>query len=137
MRETLYNTALARHSLPIATRTAATTVNGTGVDRWHNRDFFRVATVVVHTGTITDGTHTIEVQDSDDNSTFAAVADQYLQGTEPAIGASDDNSVFEVGYIGPKRYLRVSVTTAGATSGGTLGAVVLLGQPSHPPVIRT
>ncbi len=137
MRRSVYTNVTPRASLTIAARSANTTVNGSGVDRNIGGDMHRSAMVVVHTGAITDGTHTIEIQDSDDNASFTAVADQYLQGTEPAIGASDDNSLFVIGYIGSRRYLRVSVTTAGATSGGTYGAVVLLGEPRRGPVSHT
>jgi hypothetical protein len=131
----LYSNILVKESLAIATRTAS--ANGTAVDRGEDSSDFQSAMVVVHTGTITDGTHTIEVQDSDaSGSGFAAVADSYLQGSEPAIVAADDNKIFEIGYLGPKRYLRVIVTAAGTTSGGTYGATVILGDPADAPVIR-
>lgn len=134
-RNSVYTNVTARSSLSPAARSA--TANGTGVDRNVGADMHRTAMVVVHTGTITDGTHTIEVQDSDDNSTFTAVADEFLQGTEPAISSTDDDSLFFIGYIGPKRYLRVVSTVAGATTGGVYGAVVLLGEPRRGPVSHT
>ncbi|MFM9542320.1 hypothetical protein [Streptomyces turgidiscabies] len=129
-----YSNVTVRATLAIATRTAS--ANGTGVDRYLSGAAFQDAMVIVHTGTITDGTHTVEVQDSDDNTTFAAVADTYLQGTEPAIVAADDDKLFVVGYKGLKRYLRVVVTAAGTTSGGTLGATVLLANPRTAPVVH-
>lgn len=132
-----YNNHLVKETIAVATRTAATTVNGTTIDRAEDDSYYQSALVVVHTGTITDGTHTVEVQDSDaSGSGFAAVADSFLQGPEPAIGASDDNKLYEIGYLGPKRYLRVAVTTAGATSGGTFGATVILSDPRVSPVVR-
>lgn len=137
MRDTLFNQALAKESLAVATRDTNTTVNGTSVNRIQSNDVFRVATVIVHAGTVTDGTHTIEVQESDDDSTWSAVADADLQGTEPAISASNTGPVFEIGYTGAKQFLRVSVTTASATSGATFGALVQLGQPSSAPVSRS
>jgi hypothetical protein len=137
VRRSVYTNVTPRASLAIASRTANATVNGTAVDRNVGGNMHRTAMVVVHTGTITDGTHTIEVQDSDDGTTFTAVADAFLQGTEPAIGVADDDKLFVIGYIGVRRYLRVSVTTAGATGGGTLGAVVLLGEPRRGPVSHT
>lgn len=136
MRRSVYTNVTPRASLVVAARTNGT-VNGSSVDRNIGGDMHRSAMVVIHTGTVTDGTHTIEVQDSDDGSSFTAVADQYLQGTEPAIGGSDDNALFVIGYIGTRRYLRVSVTTSGATSGGTYGAVILLGEPRRGPVSHT
>ncbi len=124
----LYNNLDVVQSLPPAARTA--NANGAGVDM-HG---FHGAMVVVSTGTITDGTHTIEVQESDDNSTFTAVADADLQGSEPAIAAANDNQVYRIGYMGTKRYIRVAVTVAGATTGGVYGAVVVRGHPRKAPV---
>lgn len=134
-RRSVYTTVTARASLHPAARTA--TANGTGVDRNVGADMHRTAMVLVSTGTITDGTHTISVEDSDDNSDFDAVADQFLQGTEPAIAAADDNKLFYIGYIGSRRYLRVVTTVAGATTGGVYGAAVLLGEPRRGPVSHT
>ncbi|MFI6296714.1 hypothetical protein ACIBEJ_34350 [Nonomuraea sp. NPDC050790] len=131
----LYNNVLLKQSLLPATRTNGT-VNGTAVDRKEDGNDYQAVLVLVTAGTITDGTHTIEVQDGDDGTNFTAVADAFLQGAEPAIVAADDNKDYAIGYTGLKRYVRVSVTTAGATSGGTFGAVVLLGSPAVAPVVR-
>lgn len=115
----LRNNLSVATSLSPAARTAS--ANGTGVDL----QGYEGALVVVQTGAITDGTHAIEVQESDDNITYAPVADADLQGTEPAIGATDDDKVYEIGYLGKKRYIRVAVTVSGATSGGVYGATVV------------
>lgn len=135
MSKDLYSNVLVKQSLVPAVRTA--TATGSGVDRNEDGLGYQAALVVVACGTITDGTHTIEVQDSDDNSTFAAVADAYLQGSEPAIVGADDNKVFEIGYLGLKRYLRVVSTVSGSPStGGAIGAMVVLGSPAVAPVVR-
>lgn len=65
-----------------------------------------------------DATFTILVEDGDDSglSDNAAVADAFLLGTEsPAFLFSDDNKTFKIGYIGPKRYVRVTITPAANT----------------------
>lgn len=136
MRQSVYNTCLAQSTIvPAGARTTATT--GTTVDRMTDTGGFRSAMVIVHTGTITDGTHTVEVQDSPDNSTWTAVADEYLQGSEPAIGTADDDAVFEIGYVGHERYLRVVITPSGSpATGGIYGAVVVLGWPRTMPPTR-
>jgi hypothetical protein len=103
--------------------------NGTGVDL-HG---FESALVVV-TGTLTDGTHTIEVQESSDNSTFTAVDNADLLGTEPVITSTGSNKAYKVGYIGSKRYIRVVTTVASATTGGVYGALVLRSDARHQPV---
>ncbi|HVK21376.1 MAG TPA: hypothetical protein VM677_08450 [Actinokineospora sp.] len=128
-RTDLRNSVSVAQSIVPAVRTANTTVNGTGVDLAG----YDAAVVVVTTGTITDGTHTIEVQHSDDNSAYAAVADADLGGAEPAIAAANDDTTYEIGYHGIKRYVRVAVTTAGATSGGAFGASVVRGKPRKLP----
>ncbi|MGW1039332.1 hypothetical protein [Streptomyces sp. NPDC002547] len=122
-----YNNQLTKQSLAPAARTA--NASGGSVDRVAGGAAFQDAVIVVSTGTITDGTHTIVLEESADNSSWAAVADADLQGTEPAIVAADDNKVFEIGYIGAKRYVRASVTVAGATTGGIYGADVVLTNP--------
>jgi hypothetical protein len=124
----IYNGLSVAQSLAPAARTAS--ANGTGVDLRG----FDGAFALIETGVITDGSHTFEVQESDDNSTFTAVADADLQGSEPAVGSTDDNSVYRVGYRGTRRYLRVAVTVSGATSGGVYGAAVVRGLAHQQPV---
>ncbi|WND33956.1 hypothetical protein RI578_06465 [Streptomyces sp. BB1-1-1] len=136
MRHSLYNVALAKATLaPAAARTA--TATGTAVDRMTDEGGFRSALVVVNVGTVTDGTHTVVVQDSDDGSSWAAVADEFLQGAEPAITSANDERVFEVGYVGHRRYLRAVVNVTGApVTGGLYDAVILLGWPRRMPPAR-
>ncbi|MFG2328252.1 hypothetical protein ACGFMM_01365 [Streptomyces sp. NPDC048604] len=98
---------------------------------------FRSALVVIHAGAVTDGTHTVEVQDSPNGSDWTAVADQYLQGSEPAITSSNDDRIHEIGYTGHQRYLRVVITPSGSpATGGIYGATVLLGWPRKMPPSR-
>ncbi|MGW1246924.1 hypothetical protein [Streptomyces sp. NPDC002535] len=129
-----YSNVTVRETLAIATRTSS--ANGTGVDRAAGGAMFQDALVIVHTGTITDGTHAVDIQESDDNSNFTSVAASELQGAEPSIVAADDNKLFVVGYKGLKRYLRVAVTASGTTSGGVYGASVVLANPRTAPVVH-
>lgn len=108
-----------QNSLAPAARTAS--ANGSGVDLAN----FASATVAFVVGTITDGTHTPSVEESDDDSTFTAVAAADLIGTLAAL-ASNTNQ--RVGYRGSKRYLRAVSTVAGATTGGVYAAVVIRGD---------
>lgn len=138
MRSTLYNDVLARLTLTSALRTNGT-VNGSTIDKADptgGSDGFTAALLVVLAATITDGTHTVTVQDSDDGSTWASAATEHIQGGPVALTSANSNTVAELGYSGAKRYLRASVTTAGATTGGTVGAVVLLGGETSSPVKR-
>lgn len=130
-----YNNLLVKATVPNALRTA--TVTGTGVDLNEDGNGYQSALIVVFTGTITDGTHTVEVQESDVlGSGYTAVADAHLQGAEPVVAAGGDDKVFEIGYLGKKRFVRVVITAAGTITGGVYGAIVILGDPRRAPVVR-
>lgn len=83
--------------------------------------------VVFNVGTITDGVHTPELQESDDNSVWNTVAAEDMIGTLEAL-ASD--TVQKVGYRNTKRYVRAYVEVTGTPStGGIYGAVVDQAKP--------
>ena len=116
-------------SLAPAARTAS--ADGTGVDTLN----YDGVMVVVNAGLWTDGTHTIDIQESDDGTSYSSVAAGNLQGTKPVIdGATDDNQDYEVGYIGNCRYVRVDVdVTASPTTGAVIGASIMLGHAKQLP----
>ncbi|MGW0821831.1 hypothetical protein [Streptomyces sp. NPDC002845] len=136
MRRSLYNTALAVPTIaPAAERTA--TVTGTTVDRMTDEGGFRSAMVVVNVGVVTDGTHTVVVEDSPDDSNWTPVTDEFLQGSEPAITSANDAQSYDIGYTGHQRYLRAVVNVTGSpVTGGFYDAVILLGWPRHMPPAR-
>jgi hypothetical protein len=111
-------------SLNPAARTAS--ANGAGVDLAN----YNGAMVVLHVGTITDGTHTPRVEESSDNSTYTTVAASDLIGSLAALATG---VVQKVGYIGSRRYIRVATTVNGATNGGVYGASVVRGFPRKGP----
>lgn len=125
MRRSVYNECVARPALAQATRTNGA-VNGITVDRHYNSNAFRSAMFVVQTGTLTDGSIAVTMEDSPDNSAWTAVPSASIQGTLPTIALTDDDKTFEVGYVGPQRYVRIVATTSGATSGGLFGAVCVM-----------
>lgn len=115
-------------SLVPATRNAA--ANGTGVDLTG----FNAASVVFSNGAIggTTPSFTFEVQESDDNTTFAAVAAKDLRGAAPVTTTA--NQVSQVGYVGYKRYIRAVVkTVAGTTPTLDCAAHVVLGHAGTAP----
>lgn len=128
MRDLKNNLAVEQSIAPAA---ATASADGSGVDL---ANFFG-ALVVITAGAWTDGTHTFEVQESDDDQSFTAVADGDLIGTEPVVSDADSASqVYTVGYIGMKRYVRVSVTVAGASTGAVYGANIIKGGARKAPV---
>lgn len=95
---------------------------------------------ILHNGTNTDAnvTFAVLVEDGDDSglSDNAAVADAELLGTEvlAASAFGDDNECRKIGYIGAKRYVRVTVTPTGNNSGDWfMSGVAILGHPSLGP----
>jgi hypothetical protein len=88
--------------------------------------------IVIATGALADAnaTFAVLVEDGDDASLTdaAAVDDAYLIGTEAGAGFQfdDDDEVRKIAYIGPKRYLRVTITPTGNTGAWDIGAVMLL-----------
>ena len=77
--------------------------------------------VLIGANTDADATFTVLVEDGDNASLTdnAAVADAYLLGTEvlASFDFSDDNETRKIGYIGPKRYVRVTITPANNAAG--------------------
>ena len=88
---------------------------------------------VIQSGTITDGTYTSLIQEGDDSglSDAASVADADLTNTEASIAfaATDDNTSKSIAYVGDKRYVRLNIVSASTSSGGTLSAVAIKGDP--------
>jgi hypothetical protein len=80
-------------------------------------------TFAMTTGAVSAGDVTILVKDSDDNTTFTAVADQFLISTEGTLDAA--NSITSVGYVGKKRYVQISVVTANSAN-LTVGATAFM-----------
>lgn len=138
MRWTVYNHVKAVVSLNVAAITTNTTTNGTAVDLDQTGQDFRVATLVAVSGTLTDGTYAFKVQESADGSTgWTDIPAARLQGSNPSIASSEDNVVKEVGVVpepGTARFLRAVCTSTSVTTGGTVGAILLLGGASRAPV---
>lgn len=82
---------------------------------------------ILGTNTDADCTFTVLVEDGDDSALGdnAAVADEHLHGVEAmGLDFADDNKVFKIGYCGPKRYVRVTVTPAANGAGDIFFAAV-------------
>ena len=78
-----------------------------------------------------DATFTVLLEESDaSGSGFAAVADADLLGTEALAGFQfdDDNECRKLGYIGSKRYTRLTITLVNNASAALLSAICVLGS---------
>lgn len=134
MRDSLYDDTVARPALPTVARTANAAVNGLTVDKHYQNNRFRALLFVVQTGTITDGTTVFTMQDSDDGTAWTAVNSSNVQGTLPTVAATNDDTTYEIGYTGERRYVRLVATQSGATTGGIMGAVAIMSSPRKTPV---
>ncbi len=97
---------------------------------------------VIATGSIADAdaTFTVLLEESDDSgmSGATAVADADLLGTEvlAAFQFDDDNETRKLGYIGKKRYTRMTITPVANASAALLCVVAILGHPANAPTIN-
>jgi len=92
--------------------------------------------LVVGTLTDADAVWSVLIEDSDDDSTYAAVADEYLNGTEVLAGFAfgDDGECRKIGYTGIKRYVRATIDDTTANTGDLyVAGVWVLGEPSRVP----
>lgn len=134
---TIYNNTLAIIALTSATRTNGA-VDGAAIDTNQFNNRFQDVAFVITTGTITDGSVAVTVEESDSSSSgFAAVDSSRVLGTLPTIASTDDDTVKSFGVRPTKRYVRIVATTTGATTGGVFSAVALLGNGSIRPVARS
>lgn len=106
---------------------------------------FESLTYLIATGSIADAdaTFTVLLEESDDSgmSGATAVADADLLGTEALAGFQfdDDNETRKLGYVGSKRYTRLTITPVANASAALVSAVAVLGHPqiaptANPPV---
>ena len=126
----LHNEATSRLGLAVAAITTNTTTSGAIIDTAHyeSLEFYLIS------GTITDGTYTAQLWHGND----AALADAVQLTGEEVLGsvalvAANDNATARIGYVGKKRYVQLRIVSTDVTTGGTLGAVAVLGTPHHAP----
>ena len=101
--------------------TSNTTRNGSGIDA---NDLAHLT--FVYFGVITDGTYTMSLSESDDQSTVTAVAAGRTIGSLTVLTAG--NLVNSVGVHPTKRYVRINmVSTATSTGAHSVGAVAISG----------
>ena len=118
---------------------AAVTDNTAFVSQILDMAGYEAAEFIVLTGSIADADTTIaclvEHGDVSNLSDAAAVPDAQLLGLETQAGPifSDDDKVFKIGYIGNKRYVRVTFTPAANTGNIFLAGVWIGGGARNKP----
>lgn len=135
MRDLLNNI----HPVTVIPPGTAPTDNTAVVSAIVDRLGFGSVTFVILTGTLADADATFSVRmdhgDAANLSDAEEVPDALLVGTEALAGftAADDGKTRKLGYVGGKRYQRLTVTPAGNASAANLGAVAILGHPVNAP----
>ena len=109
---------------------------------------YESATYIITLGAIGDADMTaavlLEEGDAANLSDNTAVADADMisqtSGTAPEAAAGfkfdSDNQVRKLGYIGFKRYTRLTITPSANTSDALISAVAVLGDPNSAPVTQ-
>lgn len=123
------NQMVARNAIsPAAARAAST--NGTAIDCARTgigSQRVKSVTFVLATGTVTDGTYTLSIEESDSSgSGYAAIPANRVKNDVGTIPATADDTVFHLSCLPAKRYVRLVVTAAGTTTGAIYSAVALL-----------
>ena len=96
---------------------------------------FESVAFAVYSGTVTDGTYTLKIMETDnsDGTTDAAEVGSYQ--SQGSFAAADDSVVKKVGAKLTKRYCTLRITSASTSSGAVFkGAVALLGSARNAPV---
>jgi len=117
MRDITNNLDVKRAVSPQAARTDNTAI----VSQVANLKGYDACMLAIEVGANTDAnaTFAVLIEDSDNNSDYTAVADEYLNGTEALAGFQfdDDNEARKIGYCGIKQYVRATITPTGNDSG--------------------
>ena len=100
---------------------------------------YEAAEFVVLTGALADAdasfTTLVEHGDAANLSDAAAVPDEQLIGleTQASFTFADDDKVFKIGYRGPRRYARVTITPAANAGNAFVAGLWILGHPRNRP----
>lgn len=84
--------------------------------------------LVMGTLTDADAVWSVLIEDSPDDSTYTAVDDAYLTGTEILAGFTfaEDNKCRKIGYTGSQRYWRCTIDDSTANTGNLFVAGVFI-----------
>lgn len=131
MEYDLHNSVLQK----VALNTSAISTNTTTAGAIIDTAGFESIEFIIQSATLTDGAYAIKLEDGDDSglSDAADVSSDLVLGGLPSFADTDDNTVKRVGSISKKRYQRLSIVSTSVTTGGTLSAVAILGNPRVAP----
>lgn len=120
-----HNKTTVANAFSAATIATNTTTDGVTVDC----QGYDAVELIARTGAWTDGAYALSIKESDaSGSGFAAAPASSILGGQ-SLGAA--NAVAKIGYIGTKRYIRLSIASTGTTSGASLSGTALLERGRH------
>jgi hypothetical protein len=141
MRDTIHNETYLVAIPPVVVS------DDTGqVGNWIDRSGYDSLSFAILTGTLadTDATFTVLMQEADASNysdAYAVCEEDSLSAVEGVAAATAasftfaaDNATTKIGYIGGKRYVRITVTPSANSSAAPLAALAILGHPSVRPV---
>lgn len=138
--------SLNSHAYRVAIAPVVVTDNTAQVGNTIDRMGFDALTFAILTGPLADADATfavlVEHGDVANLSDASAVADEHLisatPGTAPEAAAgftfADDNKTKKIGYVGGKRYVRLTITPTGNAGNAPLAAVADLSHAAVRPV---
>lgn len=106
----------------IAPQSASSEVTGSSVDL----QGYDAVSFCVAVGTISSDTHGIVVEESDNDSDWSTAADDDVQGS-PTTDLNTENTTYEIGYTGYKRYVRLRLDGNGGSA--LVSATAIKGYP--------
>jgi len=107
-----------------------------------DRQGYESLTYLITTGVLSDAdaTFTVLLEDGEDPALAdaATVTSAGLLGTAAlaSFTFADDNKSFKLGYVGEKRYTRLTITPANNTGAHFFSAVAVLGEPALCPTVN-
>jgi len=116
---------LQKVALNIQTINTDTTTAGAIIDTYG----YGACTFIIQAGTVSAGDITPLIQEGDDSglSDAANVSDDFLIGTEVLAKVDASNEITKIGYVGKKRYVRLSAVSA-TSCNMLVGAICVLGK---------
>ena len=120
--------------LGMADRDGSATFNGVGID---TNEFESIVFLCCLFDNFSGDQLTFNVQDSDDNSTFALIADDELFGTNGTFVADNANRMMRLGAIATRRYIRISLTIIGNSGPNRTAAYAVTHNHKHTPRAET
>ena len=123
----IHTRLLGAPALNPQTISSDTTTDGSIIDM----QGYEALEFIIQSGTITTGVFTPKLEHGDDSglSDAVVVPNDFRLGTiaSATFSAADDDVTKQLGYVGKKRYVRLSIVTS-SSANGAIGAIAVRGH---------